>query len=40
MRSDSSTGHNSIPMKFLKFVADDISLPLTNITNNPIQMNV
>ena len=32
-RSDSSTGHDSIPIKFLKFVADDISLPLTNIIN-------
>ena len=40
MRSGSSTGHDSIPIKFLKFVADDISLPLTNITNNSIQMNV
>ena len=27
MRSDSFTGHDSIPIKFLKFVADDISLP-------------
>ena len=40
IRSDSSTGHNSIPIKFLKFVADDISLPLTNIINNSIQVNV
>ena len=40
MRSDSSTGHNNIPKKFLKFVADDISLPLINIINNSIQMNV
>ena len=40
MRSDSSTGHGSIPIKYLKFVADDISLPLTNIINNSIQMNV
>ena len=32
-RSDSSTGHDSFPIKFLKFVADDISLPLTNIIN-------
>ena len=40
MRSYSSTGHNSIPIKFLKLEADDISLPLTNIMNNSIQMNV
>ena len=40
MRSDSSTGHGNIPIKFLKFVADDISLPLTNIINNSIQINV
>ena len=40
MRSDSSTGHDSIPIKFLKFVADDISLPLTSTINNSIQMNV
>ena len=25
--SDRSTGQDSIPVKFLKFVADDISLP-------------
>ena len=36
--SDRSTGHDSIPVKFLKFVADDISLPLTNIINNSIQI--
>ena len=40
MRNDSSTDHHSIPIKFPKFAADDISLPLTNIINNPIQMNV
>ena len=40
MRSDSSTGHDSIPIKFLKFVAEDISLPLINIINNSIPMNV
>ena len=40
MRSDSTTGQDSIPIKFLKFVAGDISLPLTNIINNSIQMNV
>ena len=40
MRSDSPTGHDSIPIKLLKFVAHDISLPLTNIVNNSIQMNV
>ena len=39
MRSDSFTGHDSIPIKFLKFLADDISLPLTNIINNYIRMN-
>ena len=27
IRSASFTGHDSIPIKFLKFVADDISLP-------------
>ena len=40
MRSDSSTGRNDVPKNFLKFVADGISLPLTNIINNSIQMNV
>ena len=40
MRSDSSTDHDCIPIKILKFVADDISLPLTNIINNSIQINV
>ena len=40
MRSDSSTGHDSIPIQFLKFVADDTSLPLTNMINNSIQINV
>ena len=40
MGSDSSTSHDSSPIKFLKYVADDISLPLTNIINNSIQMNV
>ena len=40
MRSDSSTGHDSIPIIFLRFVADDIFLPLTNMINNSIQMNV
>ena len=39
IRSDSSTGHDSVPIKFLKFLADDISLLLTNM-NNSIQMNV
>ena len=39
MRSDSPTGHDSIPIKFLKFVADDVFLPLTNKMNNSIQMN-
>ena len=34
------SGHDSIPLKFLKFVADDISLPLTDIINHSIQMNV
>ena len=33
------SGHDSIPLKFLKFVADDISLALTDIINNSIQMN-
>ena len=32
MRSDSSTVHDNIPIKFLKFAADDIFLPLANIT--------
>ena len=40
MRSKSSTGHDSIPMKFLKFVVGNISLPLTNIINNSIQMSI
>ena len=40
MRSDSSTDHDSIPIKFLNYVADDISLPLINTINNSIQMNV
>ena len=40
MRSYSSTSHDSSPIKFLKYVVDDISLPLTNIINNSIQMNV
>ena len=40
MRSDSSTGHDSIPIKVLNYVADDISLPLINTINNSIQMNV
>ena len=40
MRSDSATGHDSIPIKFLKFVADDVFLPLTNKMNNSFQINV
>ena len=40
MRSDSATGHDSIPIKFLKFVANDVFLPSTNKMNNSIQMNV
>ena len=40
MRSDSTTGHDSIPIKFLKFVADDVFLPLTNKMSNSIQINV
>ena len=40
MRSDSFSDHDSIPIKILKFVADYILLPLTNIINNSIQMNV
>ena len=40
MTGDSSTGHDSTPIKLLKFVADDILLPLKNIINNSIQMNV
>ena len=40
MGSDSPTGHDSIPIKFRKLVADDISLPLTNIINNSIRINV
>ena len=40
MRSDSSTGHNSFSMKFVKFVSGDISLTLICIVNNSIKMNV
>ena len=40
MRNDSSAVHDSIPITFLKFVDDDIFLPLANIMNNFIQMNI
>ena len=36
LRSDSSTGHDQIPIKFVKLVADTISGPLTAIINNCI----
>ena len=32
--ADSSTGHDQIPIKFVKLVADTISGPLTAIINN------
>ena len=33
LRSDCSTGHDQIPVKFIKLVAEEIASPLTHIIN-------
>ena len=34
IRSDSSTGADSIPINLIKMVAEEIALPLTKVINN------
>ena len=40
LRSDTSTGIDQIPVKFVKLVKVHISAPLTHIINQPLYCNV